>query len=245
MKYSFLNPALERVHPQWLPLVERALDAMSFGYLQQLVASDGWLPGLPNVFAALSRPLETTQYLLLGESPYPRAQSANGYAFWDAAVSSLWSETGLSKPVNRATSLRHLVKMLLHARSDLKQDFSQDAIAKLNKTHYICSLSELFQNLLANGFLLLNASLVYEPKRVPYHAKQWRPFITSLFQSLSESKPDLQLILLGRIAQQIPNRTLFTCFEAEHPYQLTFMQNPKVLTFFEPFNLLEKHANNH
>lgn len=245
MTYQFLDPALERVNPQWLKLIEQALAAMDRNYLQQLVVSDAWLPGVPYLFSALSQPLDATKYLLLGESPYPRKESANGYAFWDAAVSSLWSETGLSKAVNRATSLRHLIKMLLHARGDLTQDFSQDAIARLNKTNYIQTLSELFQGLLHHGFLLLNASLVYEFKRIPFHAKQWRPFMSTLFQNLSVSRPDIQLILFGKIAQQVSNRHLFTCFEAEHPYQLTFMQNPQVLDFFQPFNLLDNHANNY
>ena len=43
------------------------------------------------------------RYVLFGESPYPRAQSANGYAFWDAAANSLWAEEGgLHQLLNRA-----------------------------------------------------------------------------------------------------------------------------------------------
>lgn len=240
MAYQFMDSALARLHPQWVSLVEQALGTMDLTYLQQLAASEAWLPGLPNLFAALSEPLETRRYLLLGESPYPRKASANGYAFWDNAVTTIWSETGLSKPVNRATSLRHLIKMLLHARGDLREDFSQPAIAKLNTSGLVQTLPELFQNLLRQGFLLLNASLVYEPKRVLYHAKHWRPFMTSLFQQLSFVQPHLQLVLFGRVAQQIPNRGLFQCFEAEHPYQLTFIHNADVLAFFKPLKVLEK-----
>jgi len=239
MVYQFMNSALTQLHPQWVPLVEQALGVMDLVYLQQLAESEAWLPGLPNLFSAFSESLETRRYLLLGESPYPRKASANGYAFWDNAVTSLWSDTGLSKPVNRATSLRHFIKMLLHAAGHLQDDFSQPAIARLNTSELVQTLPELFQNLLQCGFILLNASLVYEPKRVLYHAKHWRPFMNSLFLQLSQVLPDLQLVLLGRIAQQIPNRGLFQCFEAEHPYQLTFISNADVLAFFNPLEVLK------
>ncbi len=240
MAYQFMNSAFTRLHPQWVPLVAHALGTMNLAYLQELAVSEAWLPGLPNLFAALSESLETRRYLLLGESPYPRKASANGYAFWDNAVTTIWSETGLSKPVNRATSLRHLIKMLLHARGDLRDDCSQSAIARLDTSRLVQTLPELFQNLLQQGFLLLNASLVYEPKRVLYHAKHWRPFINSLLQQLSQVLPCLQLVLLGRVAQKIPNRGLFQCLEAEHPYQLTFIHNADVLAFFKPLEVLKK-----
>lgn len=241
----FLSAALSRVHPEWQSAIEQALSAMDAEYLHHLTQSELWLPGWQNMFSAFTQRLSATRYVLLGESPYPRKESANGYAFWDAAVGSLWSETGLSRAVNRATSLRHLVKMMLHARGDLQDDFSQPAIARLDKTRYIQTLAELFQKLLSHGFLLLNASLVYEPKRVPYHAKHWRVFMASLLQYLQQVQPSLKLVLLGNIAQQIAQRDLFTCFTAEHPYQISFIRNPDVLAFFQPFNLLDldHHAN--
>ncbi|MCR9192626.1 MAG: uracil-DNA glycosylase [Gammaproteobacteria bacterium] len=237
---DYVQQLIDNTHPEWHPLLMQALAAMDTDYLQALAQSEVWLPGRQAVFAAFTQSLTATQYILLGESPYPRQQSANGYAFWDAAVGDIWSETGLSKAVNRATSLRHWIKMMLHARGDLQGDFSQEAIARLDKSAYIQTLSELFQGLLNQGFLLLNASLVYEPKRVPYHAKHWRPFMSTLLRALSQERPDLQLILLGKIAQQLTERDSFRCFEAEHPYQLTFINNPHVVDFFQPFNLLDK-----
>lgn len=240
MSDFFMSPALDGVHPEWLPLLKQALGRMDQTYLQALGTHHAWLPGFANVFAALREPLSTRRYLLLGESPYPRAVSANGYAFWDAAVGSIWSITGLSTQVNRATSLRHLIKMLLHARGDLHADFSQQAIARINNTDLVQTLPELFANLLKQGFLLLNASLVYEPKRVLYHAKHWRVFMLSLLTQLYEYRPTLQLILLGRVAQQIPHAHLFETLCAEHPYQISFVSNARVLDFFRPLKVLER-----
>ncbi len=244
LKAAFLQTALAAVHSDWHPCIEQALAAMDHDYLLGLDQSIQWLPGCPNMLMAFSQPLSAVRYVLLGESPYPRKQSANGYAFWDAAVGDLWTETGLSKAVNRATSLRNLLKMLLYARGDLQADFSQTAIANLDKTPYIQTLAELFQGLLRHGFLLLNASLVFEPKRVRYHAKHWRPFMASVLQYLNHTAQNIHLILLGNIAQQIAERDLFTCFLAEHPYQISFIRNPDVVAFFQPFNLLACDANN-
>lgn len=243
VKTPGLQTALTQVHPEWLARVENALGAMDLDYLLSLEQSNLWLPGWRHIFAAFSEPMHSLHYLLLGESPYPRKQSANGYAFWDAAVTNLWSEKGLHKTVNRATSLRNLLKMLLYAQGDLQEDFSQTAIAALDKSRYVQTLSELFHALLKKGFLLLNASLVYEPKRVTYHAKHWRPFMHHILQDLHQSNPKIQLILLGNIAQKTAPTDLFPCFLAEHPYMISFIRNPEVVAFFQPFNLLANDAN--
>ncbi|AHE67246.1 uracil-DNA glycosylase [Legionella oakridgensis] len=233
---------IEQAHEQWRPILHEALDQVADDYLQQLDTSQDWLPGKKNLFAAFSMPLTATQYILLGESPYPRAQSANGYAFWDNSVGSLWSSNGLSKEVNRATSLRNWIKMLLYARGDLKkEDFSQQAIAKLDKTHYIKTAKELFNAFMDKGFLLLNASLVYSEGKVNYHARHWRPFVHCLFRKLAELKPSVQLILLGHVAKQIPEANLFPSLVAEHPYNISFITNPQVVAFFKPMDLLRYH----
>lgn len=235
---------LGQAHPQWQPLIKHALGVMDSEYLDKLQNEKNWLPEIKNTFAAFSLPLSSTRYILLGESPYPRSQSANGYAFWDSAVQSLWSDTGLSKPVNRATSLRNLIKMLLFARGDLSLDFTQDAIAKLDKSHYVQTAAELFESFIRKGFLLLNASLVYSEGRVPYHARQWRPFVHCLFQQLADQSSSVQLILLGKIAEQIPESSLFPALLAEHPYNISFITNSAVVDFFKPLDLLSHDNNN-
>ena len=229
---------MHQVHPQWRDFVGHALETMDPRYLDELQARANWLPGAHALFAAFSLPLSETRYILLGESPYPRAQSANGYAFWDNAVQSLWTDNGMSKEVNRATSLRNFIKMLLLARGDLAADFSQAAIAKLDKSHYLKTGQQLFGALVNRGFLLLNASLVYSEGQVHYHARQWRPFIHRLFNQIADYDASIRLILLGRIAEQVPETTLLISLLAEHPYNISFITNPKVTAFFKPLDLL-------
>lgn len=232
---------IEATHPQWHEILIKALQRVDKAYLQQLEENKDWLPGITKLFAAFSLPLNETRYILLGESPYPRPQSANGYAFWDDAVQTLWSLSGLSKEVNRATSLRNWLKMLLIARGALHEDYSQTAIAALDKSQYWQTGKEFFNSLLRKGFLLLNASLVYSENKVRFHARHWQPFMHSILAQLEEIKPALQLILFGRIAKEIPEVKFFSCLIAEHPYNLSFITNPQVLAFFKPLDLLYRH----
>lgn len=236
-----MHHLIKQTHPQWQPLLSNALNEIDTFYLENLEHTQEWFPGINNLFAAFSRPLDQTRYILLGESPYPRSQSANGYAFWDNAIGSLWSEGGFSKEVNRATSLRNWLKALLRARGDLKNDLSQAAIASLDKTFLCQTAQDFFNSLLNKGFLLLNASLVFSKGEVPLHARNWRPFMNHLFEQLAQYNPAIKLILFGNIAKKIQASTLFSCVVAEHPYNVSFIKNPVILDFFRPFNLLASH----
>lgn len=239
--HSKMRNLLQQAHPQWQPLLQEALRYVSPSYLKALEDEPLWLPGYARIFAAFSMPLQNLRYILFGESPYPRPQSANGYAFWDEAVGELWSSTGFSKAVNRATSLRNWLKMLLVARGDLKEDLSQGAIADLPKATLCKTAHDFFEHLIDQGFLLLNASLVYRQGEVAMHAKAWRPFMQALLIQLAEKNPSLQLIFFGKIAQILEYPPHLPTLIAEHPYNLSFIKNPQVLNFFRPLDLLNCH----
>lgn len=235
---------LSAVDQSWREPLSHCLAAVEPEYLESLTDDDDWLPGHANIFNAFKLPLHKTQYILFGESPYPRAQSANGYAFWDNAVGSLWSETGLSKEVNRATSLRNFIKMLLVADHKLTlDDCSQPAIEAVDKTHLIQTARQLFENMLGHGFLLLNASLVLSHKSVTKESKYWLPFMRSLLEQLLQHRPNTKLILWGNIAKkinQLPESAAYQKIESEHPYNISFISNTQMIEFFTPFKLLEK-----
>ncbi|MGE3920608.1 MAG: uracil-DNA glycosylase [Gammaproteobacteria bacterium] len=244
MKENILIEFKTRIHPSWNQILETALSQMDQTYLKELLASDDWLPGSQQIFNAFRLPLHKTRYILFGESPYPRAHSANGYAFWDAHVETIWSPTGLSATVNRATSLRNFIKMLLIAEGLLSpQNTSQEAIAIINKEKLVQTANDFFTNFLNHGILLLNASLVLSKKPVQFDAKQWRPFMNALLHSLVQQKKDIQLILFGNIAKainQLPSANYFKQFHSEHPYNISFITNPNVIEFFKGFKLLRK-----
>jgi uracil-DNA glycosylase len=233
---------LSNIHPEWQPIIEQCLHALDPIYLESLINNTNWLPGPEHIFNAFTLPLTQTRYILFGESPYPRRESANGYAFWDAAVNELWCETGLSTQVNRATSLRNLIKLLLICESCLSpNDTSQAAIAAINKDGLVKTLDELFHHFLSEGFLLLNAALAFDHRPVSYHAKMWHPFISKLLTLLSIEKNDIELILWGNLAKKIekmPASINFSFKKAEHPYNISFILNTNLLIFLKPFHLL-------
>lgn len=218
--------------------IKPALASLDEEYLREL-SQTSWLPGWENAFKALTAsPPESCRYILLGESPYPRQGSANGYAFWDGAVDSLWSETGFSKSVNRATSLRNFLKMLLHTEGLLHEDLSQEAISAVDKSGLHQTAKSFFEGMMQKGFMLLNASLVFEEGRVAYHAKHWQPFMESLFANFAAQANPPELILWGNIAKKVNPCGLKTALCSEHPYNISFIHNPDVQAFFKPLRLL-------
>ena len=232
------------VHPSWQAIVFSALKTVDPDYLGMLAREKDWLPGEKAIFNAFSLPLAQTHYILFGESPYPRKASANGYAFWDARVLNLWSTKGLDSRVNRATSLRNILKMLLIAEGKLAvENVTQDAIATCDKTNLIKTGDELFQHFLKSGILLLNASLVLSTRKVRHDAAAWRPFMAHLLEELKKRNQKITLLLFGKIAHEIlsfPAATAFPSLIAEHPYNLSFVTNEKVIKVFRKLHLLRK-----
>jgi len=235
---------LNAIDPSWHACIKAGLKKMDPSYLADLTQSTEWLPGSEKIFNAFSIPITQVNYVLFGESPYPRAISANGYAFWDAAVGELWSPSGLSKPVNRATSLRNILKMLLVAEGLLKPgQTSQPDITKINKQSLIQTNNEFFSQLLKKGFLLLNATPVLRPDEVRKDALAWQPFIKHVIDFLIDHRPHIQFILLGNVAKTIDKFLInhpVKSLHAEHPYNISFIHNSAVIAFFSPLHLLQK-----
>ncbi len=245
--------ALDRADVSWRPHLIAGLEAVARAdprYLPTL-ADDYYLPTEQRLFAAFAQPLAAVRYVLVGEGPYPRADSATGVCFMDGAVGSLWCATGLAKPVNRATSLRNFMKMLLVADGQLSiDDTGAAAMApvarRAGSSGMIQTLAELQDNLTRHGFLLLNAALVFRPHVAPaIDAKAWQPFLQTVLASLAASGAAPKLVLWGKIAEQLnklPETAQFAQLVAEHPYNLSFIGNPAMQTLFGPLKLLRSHG---
>lgn len=251
--------ALKLADPSWRPVLSAGLEAIaraSPDYLPAL-AADNFLPTQGRIFAAFRQPLEAVRYILAGEGPYPREESATGVCFMDGAVKTLWSEKGLSKPVNRATSLRNFMKMLLVADGRLSlEKTSGDALADIAATanaensSMIHTRSELEENLTRHGFLLLNASLVYRPHIPPLkEGRAWQVFLQTVLDALADhadrsNKAVPTLVLWGKVAELLsglPANARFPKAVSEHPYNLSFIGNLVMHGLFGPMRLLQKH----
>jgi uracil-DNA glycosylase len=237
------------VHHEWQQILTDALATVDPDYLQSLLQDDNWLPGPRQLLSAFKRDRLGVRYLLIGESPYPRRESANGIAFFDAAVGELWSEQGLSKPVNRATSLRNIVKTALLAEGLLEKDdegkVTQAAIAAIDKHRLVRTLDELFTNLQQAGLLMLNATPVLHPERKPVQeARYWQTFLEQLLASIAEHATEqITLLLWGKIAQQVeamPASRSYRKLVCEHPYNLSFIDNPQMQDLFASLSPLQQ-----
>lgn len=243
--------ALDLADASWRPHLIAGLEAMVAAdpdYLAKL-AEDHYLPTENRLFAAFALPLDKVRYVLVGEGPYPRAESATGVCFMDGAVGELWCDGGLSKPVNRATSLRNFMKMLLVADGRLAAgDTTGPAIAPIaamaKQGELIQSLRELQDNLTRHGFLLLNAALVFRPHVAPVvDARAWQPFLQKVLAALAGRPQPPTLVLWGKIAEQLkrlPETARFPQACAEHPYNLSFIQHDGMQKLFGPMNLLRR-----
>lgn len=228
----------------WEVILADAYASLEKEYQKFLEENKGYFPSKENYFNAFKTlHKDKVKYILFGQDPYPRKESAGGYAFIDMKVEKLFSPSGLSKEVNRATSLRNFVKMALVASRRLSvEDTSQESIVKLDKTDMINSIEELRLNFEKNGVLLLNTALIFTDKKsTKKHVKAWQPFVQSLLGALEENAP--KLILFGTHAKDLKKQFSLDAFETielEHPYNHTFISNPKALELFGPMKLLEK-----
>lgn len=250
---SSILAALARAHVSWQAILTEGLQAVQAAdpaYLADL-AADAYLPTEQRLFAAFALPLDQVRYVLVGEGPYPRAESATGVCFMDGAVGSLWSAEpggGLSKPVNKATSLRNFMKMLLVADGQLLADNTAGAALagvaeRARAGAAIQTLAQLQHKLGAQGFLLLNASLVFRPHVAPAKdAKAWLPFFETVMAGLArQAAATPTLVLWGKIAEQLnklPVMQKFPQIVSEHPYNLSFIGNARMHALFGPMRLL-------
>lgn len=254
---SFIETAFQRAHPSWQNILKQGLNAVlenTPDYLDSLIEGD-FLPTQGRLFAAFSLPVDHVRYILMGEGPYPREASASGYCFMDGAVENLWSDEGLSKPVNRAVSLRNFIKMLLVSDGYLQpDDTGKEAMKRFvenilkSDQAFIRTGQELQANMIQSGFLLLNAALVFR-KGVPAvkETRYWQPFLNSVLEILAnrqvgQTQP-VTLVLWGKMAERFQPRFEETGYQiavSEHPYNLSFIGNAVMQSLFRPLNLLKK-----
>ncbi len=233
---------LKDIPEEWHPILSKALSTLPHDYLIFLKEGD-YLPDnnrLLNAFKSLKP--NDVKYILFGQDPYPRRESATGYAFIDGRVNDIFSSKGLSKEVNRATSLRNFIKTLLVIDGYLScDDTSQEAISGIDKSGIILTIDELKDNLLKSGVLLLNSALVYESKeRSKYHIKIWRSFTEVLLDEMSRYSPSL--ILFGTHAKDteklLPVNHTLNIIRLEHPYNTSFICNEEAHRVFGKMRLL-------
>jgi uracil-DNA glycosylase len=132
------------------------------------------------------------------------------------------------------------MKMALLCDGALTDDFSKEAIAKIDKTSYIKSIHQLRENFEKNGVLLLNMALIFTSKKESKkHIKEWNSFIKALLENLKDR--DIELILFGKMAEileRVDEAKYFKKHTMPHPYNISFICDKNAHRLFKPMNLL-------
>ena len=238
MKNNF-EEAILAAHISWQDDLRAAVKTLNGEFLEHLNNNE-WLPKNNKIFNAFSLPKNKVKYILLGETPYPREESANGYAFWDNNCYNIWNkEGGLEKQINKATSLRNIIKMLLVEAKLLGNQRKAEDIRKIDHSQLIQTIPDFFEKMMDSGVLLLNASPTLSTTGISKknETKEWQPFINCILGKI----PNSELILFGRLAEEITtleNAKDMKKHISEHPYNISFIDNTVMQQLFSKINPL-------
>jgi uracil DNA glycosylase len=172
----------------WLPLLGPTL-------AQRPNAADFIGPDRPKTvvpvreltFQALKpRPPAGWNVVVFGQNPYPRVESATGIAMFDNAFGA-WSDPRFGK----VTSIRCIVKAACMWKHGIEKSTSTDTIRRLLTKEKTLAPPAWFGAMLAQGVLLLNASLTAstdDALTTSQHTAFWRPVIERVIASILEAK---------------------------------------------------------
>ena len=203
------------------------------------------IPSNKDIFNGFNIPAKDVKYIIFGESPYPRIESATGYAFIDGKVKEIWGESGLSKEVNKATSLRNLFKTALVAENIISPDKTTKPYLKnINTECFVNSMEELRVNLNNNGVALLNSCLSLRQGKVQRtDVNIWGNIIDKFLLDLFYQNKNITLVLWGNISKRIKDMDSFKYYqyiESEHPYNKSFIESKKMQSFLKEIKFLYK-----
>lgn len=172
----------------WLPLLGPTLRALPDAPQFLGVARDKTVvPVRELTFQALKpRPPAGWNVVVFGQNPYPRVESATGIAMFDNAFGA-WSDPRFGK----VTSIRCIVKAACMWKHGIDKSTSTDAIRRLLTKEKTLAPPEWFGAMLAQGVLLLNASLTASTDdglTTTQHTAFWRPVIERVIEAILEAK---------------------------------------------------------
>lgn len=129
---------------------------------------------------------EENNLVVIGQAPYPRVESASGIAMFDTLIKD-WDCSQFGK----TTSLRCIAKAAAIAKGIIDQDATVKTMRKVFKEKDIVTPPEWFQAMLAQGVLLLNASLTNGSDiSTAQHTNFWKPVLKAIIQEILRAKQD-------------------------------------------------------
>lgn len=131
--------------------------------------------------------------IIIGQDPYPRAESAVGISFLDGAVESFQSP-------RLAPSVKHILQAILVSRKLMSPQDSVDTMRAVLKDNIDGTQTEWFTSLATQcGVLWLNRSLTFggkDPKTLQVHLTFWKPVIETILEEVVQARVGSGLIVL-------------------------------------------------
>lgn len=240
MSEEFLNRLLQAAHPSWRTLLREQLQNLDEASLAELEEDPAWLPGVDRCFAAFSIPRCDVRVVWLGESPYPRKESATGLSFQDGSVCEIFRCDGrLAVRINKATSLRNVLKAWFVATDRLDVGRTSFAhVKRMDRNGLVACLADIFDRGRQNGWLWLNAGLSLRPSRAKAaQIRMWEPLVSAVLRDVSCRRA--RVALMGRFAERFEA----ACCDpicSVHPRCEDFMANEDVTGLLRDWrNLIE------
>ena len=170
--------------PLLAPVLERHHEAEMFIGPQR---GKSIVPVRELTFQALKpNPPAKWRVVIFGQNPYPRIESATGIAMFDNAFSD-WQ----SPQFGKATSIRCIVKAACISQHKIEKATSTAEIRRLLIEHTVVQPPEWFQAMLAQGVLLLNASLTAstdDALTTTRHTAFWKPVVEAIVEEILKAK---------------------------------------------------------
>ena len=225
---GFLNRLLHPVHDSWRDLLGEQLRTLDDAFALTLEADAAWLPGADSCLAAFSVPRRDVRVVWLGESPYPRPESATGLSFQDGVVEEIFRGDGrLARRINRATSLRNLLKAWFVATDRLAVGRTSSCdVRNMDRDGLVTRLEEVFDRGRQSGWLWLNAGLSLRPECAKTaQIRMWEPLVKVVLGDVSAR--DARVALMGRFAERFEPVSANPLVSV-HPRREEFMANAEV-----------------
>jgi uracil DNA glycosylase len=124
--------------------------------------------------------------VIFGQNPYPRVESATGIAMFDNAFSD-WQ----SPQFGKVTSIRCIIKAACIHEHKIDKATSTADVRRLLTEHAVVGPPEWFHAMLAQGVLLLNASLTAstdDALSTSRHTAFWKPIVETIVEEILKAK---------------------------------------------------------
>ncbi len=183
-----LTPLFEGGAESWLPVLKPILEKRRSA---ETFIGPGRSPGVVPVreltFQALKpNPPEGWKVVVFGQNPYPRVESATGIAMFDNAFQA-WKEGRFGRTV----SMRCIIKAASVWKYGIDRKTRVGDLRKLLAEKDVVAPPQWFQAILAQGVLLLNASLTASSDGymdISQHTTFWKPTVKAIVEEILKAK---------------------------------------------------------